>query len=58
MLVTSPASIMAALQSILKNRPTDWPAAPMDCCVREAAASGDPGPKLEELAALLDKLAE
>ena len=30
----------------------------MDCCVREAAASGDPDAKLEELAALLDKLAD
>lgn len=30
----------------------------MDCCVREAVASGAPDEKLEELAALLDKLAD
>ena len=47
-----------AAQSILKKANRMVLRAHMDCCVREAAASGDPGPKLEELAALLDKLAE
>ena len=51
------SQIMAA-QSILKKANRMILRAHMDCCVREAAASGDPGPKLEELAALLDKLAE
>ena len=51
------SQIMAA-QSILKKANRVVLRAHMDCCVREAAASGDPGPKLEELAALLDKLAE
>ena len=30
----------------------------MDCCVREAVVSGSPDEKLEELSALLDKLAK
>jgi DNA-binding FrmR family transcriptional regulator len=47
-----------AAQSILKKANRMVLRAHMDCCVREAASSGDPGPKLEELAALLDKLAE
>ena len=51
------SQIMAA-QSILKKANRMVLRAHMDCCVQEAAASGDPGPKLEELAALLDKLAE
>lgn len=49
--------IMAA-QSILKKANRMILRAHMDCCVREAVDSGDPGAKLEELAALLDKLAE
>ena len=49
--------IMAA-QSILKKANRVVLRAHMDCCVREAVDSGDPGPKLEELAVLLDKLAE
>ena len=51
------SQIMAA-QSILKKANRMVLRAHMDCCVREAAASGDPDAKLEELAALLDKLAE
>ena len=30
----------------------------MNCCVREAVDSGDPAPKLEELAALMKQQAE
>ena len=30
----------------------------MDCCVREAVESGKPEEKLEELAVLLDQLAD
>ena len=51
------SQIMAA-QSILKKANRMVLRAHMDCCVREAVSSGDPGPRLEELAALLDKLAE
>ncbi len=51
------SQIMAA-QSILKKANRMVLRAHMDHCVRDAVASGDPGPKLEELAALLDKLAE
>ena len=51
------SQIMAA-QSILKKANRMVLRAHMDCCVREAAASGDPDAKLEELAALLDKLAD
>ena len=48
---------LMATQSILKKANRLVLKAHMDCCVREAAASGDPDAKLEELAALLDKLA-
>ena len=51
------SQIMAA-QSILKKANRMVLKAHMDCCVREAAASGDPDAKLEELAALLDKLTD
>lgn len=47
-----------ATQSILKKANRMVLRAHMDCCVREAIDSGDPGEKLEELAALLDKLAD
>ena len=49
--------VMAA-QSILKKANRMVLRAHMDCCVREAVASGSPEAKLEELALLLDKLAE
>ena len=51
------SQIMAA-QSILKKANRMVLRAHMDCCVREAVASSQPDEKLEELAALLDKLAE
>ena len=47
-----------ATQSILKKANRLVLKAHMNCCVREAVDSGDPAPKLEELAALLDKLAD
>ena len=47
-----------ATQSILKKANRMVLRAHMDCCVREAIESGDPGEKLEELATLLDKLAD
>ena len=47
-----------ATQSIMKKANRMVLRAHMDCCVREAIDSGDPGEKLEELAALLDKLAD
>ena len=47
-----------AAQSILKKANRMVLRAHMDCCVREAVDSGNPDAKLEELAALLDKLAE
>ncbi|RHR07434.1 transcriptional regulator [Pseudoflavonifractor sp. AF19-9AC] len=49
---------LMATQSILKKANRMVLRAHMDCCVREAIDSGDPGEKLEELAALLDKLAD
>lgn len=49
---------LMATQSILKKANRMVLRAHMDCCVREAAASGDPGEKLAELSALLDKLAD
>ena len=49
---------LMAAQSILKKANRMVLRAHMDCCVREAMDSGDPEGKLEELAALLDKLAE
>ena len=51
------SQIMAA-QSILKKANRMVLKAHMDCCVREAVVSGAPDEKLEELAALLDKLAD
>ena len=47
-----------ATQSILKKANRMVLKAHMDCCVRQAVAEGDPGAKLEELALLLDKLAD
>ena len=49
---------LMATQSILKKANRMVLRAHMDCCVREAIDSGDPGEKLEELAVLLDKLAD
>jgi len=51
------SQIMAA-QSILKKANRMVLRAHMDCCVRDAVSSGQPDDKLEELSALLDKLAE
>ena len=48
---------LMATQSILKKANRLVLKAHMDCCVREAVSGGDPDEKLEELAALLDKLA-
>ena len=47
-----------ATQSILKKANRMVLKAHMDCCVREAALSGDPEEKLKELSAILDKLAD
>ena len=49
---------LMATQSILKKANRMVLRAHMDCCVREAAASGNPEEKLEELKLLLDKLAD
>ena len=51
------SEIMAA-QSILKKANRMVLKGHMDCCVREAVESGDAEGKLDELARLLDKLAE
>ena len=51
------SQIMAA-QSILKKANRMVLKAHMDCCVREAVESGAPEKKLEELAVLLDQLAD
>ena len=51
------SQIMAA-QSILKKANRMVLKSHMDCCVREAVESGDPEKKLEELAVLLDQLAD
>ena len=51
------SQIMAA-QSILKKANRMVLKAHMNSCVKEAVESGDPEQKLEELAALLDKLAD
>ena len=48
---------LMATQSILKKANREVLKAHMGCCVREAINSGEPDAKLEELAALLDKLA-
>ncbi len=47
---------LMATQSILKKANRMVLAAHMDGCVREAIESGKPEEKMEELAALLDKL--
>lgn len=47
---------LMATQSILRKANRMVLKAHMDCCVREAVESGDPEGRLEELAALLDKL--
>ena len=49
---------LMATQSILKKANRMVIKAHLDCCVRQAVAEGDPGAKLEELALLLDKLAD
>ena len=49
---------LMATQSILKKANRMVLRAHMDSCVREAIDSGDPDGKLNELAALLDKLAD
>jgi len=49
---------LMATQSILKKVNRMVLKAHMECCVREAMDSGDPEEKLEELAVLLDKLAD
>ena len=49
--------IMAA-QSVLKKANRMVLSAHMECCVREAAASGDPDEKMRELSKLLEKLAD
>ena len=51
------SQIMAA-QSILKKANRMVLKAHMNSCVKEAVESGDPEEKLEELAVLLDKLAD
>ena len=49
---------LMATQSILKKANRMVLKAHMDCCVRQAVAEGDSDGKLEELALLLDKLAD
>ena len=49
---------LMATQSILKKANRMVLKAHMDCCVREAVESGAPEEKLEELAVLLDQLAD
>lgn len=49
---------LMAAQSILKKANRMVLRAHMDCCVRQAVESGDPGVKLDELATLLDKLSD
>ena len=49
---------LMATQSILKKANRMVLKAHMESCVRQAMASGDPDEKLEELARLLDKLAD
>ena len=49
--------IMAA-QSVLKRANRMVLSAHMQCCVREAAAAGDPDEKLAELTKLLEKLTD
>ena len=49
---------LMATQSILKKANRMVLKAHMDCCVREAVESRKPEEKLEELAVLLDQLAD
>ena len=49
---------LMATQSILKKANRMVLKAHMDCCVREAVESGNPEAKLNELATLLDQLAD
>ena len=49
---------LMATQSILKKINRLVLKAHMECCVRQAVASGEPEEKLEELARLLDKLGD
>lgn len=49
---------LMATQSILKKANRMVLKAHMSSCVRQAVASGDPEEKLNELAVLLDKLAD
>ena len=49
---------LMATQSILKKANRMVLTAPMHSCVRQAVVSGDPEEKLNELALLLDKLAD
>lgn len=49
---------LMATQSILKKANRLVLKAHMECCVRQAVESGDPEAKLEELAVLLEKLAD
>ena len=49
---------LMATQSILKKANRMVLKAHMDCCVREAVESGSPEEKLNELAVLLDQLAD
>ncbi len=49
---------LMATQSILGKANRLVLRAHMEHCVREAVSTGDPGPKLDELTALLDKLAD
>lgn len=49
---------LMATQSILKKANKMVLRAHMDCCVRQAVESGSPNEKMDELIALLDKLAQ
>ena len=49
---------LMATQSILKKANRMVLKAHLDCCVREAVESGAPEEKLEELALLMDQLAD
>ncbi|MBQ9974459.1 MAG: metal-sensing transcriptional repressor [Oscillospiraceae bacterium] len=49
---------LMATQSILKKANKSVLRAHMDCCVRQAVESGQPDEKMDELIALLDKLAQ
>ena len=49
---------LMATQSILKKANKMVLRAHMDCCVRQAVADESPNEKMDELVALLDKLAE